>query len=95
MVDARRGAEPCYIVANLATRASSPTALVLYVNAMLVEWARRGKNNEALKPFDAALGLVEQPKPPMPPPWIAQVARPHAPPGVSTERPMQLELTDR
>jgi len=35
------------------------------------------------------------PKPPMPPPWIAQVARPHAPPGVSTERPMQIELTDR
>jgi hypothetical protein len=26
---------------------------------------------------------------------IVQVARPHAPPGVSTERPMQLELTDR
>jgi hypothetical protein len=35
------------------------------------------------------------PKSPIPPPLIVQVARPHAPPGVSTERPMQLELTDR
>ena len=39
--------------------------------------------------------LLPAPESPIPPPLIIQVARPHAPPGVSTERPMQLELTDR
>ena len=34
-------------------------ALVKYVNAMLVEWARRGKKNDLLQPYDPALGLQE------------------------------------
>lgn len=35
------------------------------------------------------------PKLPIPLPSALQVARPHAPPGVSADRPMQLELTER
>lgn len=31
--------------------------LVRYTNAMLVEWARRGKNNGVLRPYDPARGL--------------------------------------
>mmetsp|Transcript_41070 Transcript_41070/g.46353 ORF Transcript_41070/g.46353 Transcript_41070/m.46353 type:complete len:239 (-) Transcript_41070:89-805(-) len=34
-------------------------ALVRYTNVMLVEWARRGKNNIKLKPYDSARGLDE------------------------------------
>ena len=44
-------------------------ALVLYVNAMLVEWARRGKKNEMLQPFAPTLGLSEVPHAAMPP-WL-------------------------
>jgi predicted esterase len=44
-------------------------ALVTYVNAMLVEWARRGKKNDQLRPYDASLGLVEVARPQMPP-WL-------------------------
>ena len=46
-------------------------ALVKYVNAMLREWARRGKKNDVLKPGDAALGLKESTSPPMPP-WLGE-----------------------
>ena len=46
-------------------------ALVKYVNAMLREWARRGKKNDVLKPGDAALGLEELASPPMPP-WLGE-----------------------
>ena len=46
-------------------------ALVKYVNAMLREWARRGKKNDVLKPGDAALGLKESASPPMPP-WLGE-----------------------
>jgi hypothetical protein len=34
-------------------------ALVAYLNAMLREWARRGKKNDKLTPGDASLGLDE------------------------------------
>ena len=46
-------------------------ALVIYVNAMLREWERRGKRNELLKPGDAALGLEEQDGAIMPP-WLGE-----------------------
>ena len=44
-------------------------ALVLYVNCMLVEWARRGKKNDLLQPHSAQLGLDESKNPSMPP-WL-------------------------
>lgn len=46
-------------------------ALVAYVNAMLVEWARRGKNNELLKPYqnDAERNLVQKEEFELPPWW--------------------------
>lgn len=46
-------------------------ALVKYVNAMLREWAMRGKKNDLLQPGDAALGLQETMNPPMPP-WLGE-----------------------
>eukprot|EP00567_Pseudictyota_dubia_P008161 CAMPEP_0197464162 /NCGR_PEP_ID=MMETSP1175-20131217/63770_1 /TAXON_ID=1003142 /ORGANISM="Triceratium dubium, Strain CCMP147" /LENGTH=255 /DNA_ID=CAMNT_0043000107 /DNA_START=260 /DNA_END=1023 /DNA_ORIENTATION=- len=36
------------------------TALVRYTNAMLREWARRGKNNKELRPEDPERGLEEE-----------------------------------
>ena len=44
-------------------------ALAQYLNAMLVEWARRGKKNDLLQPFDSARGLHERPNATMPP-WL-------------------------
>ena len=44
-------------------------ALIKYVNAMLVEWARRGKKNDLLQPFDPSLGLQEVAAAPLPP-WL-------------------------
>ena len=43
--------------------------LVHYVNAMLVEWQRRGKKNDLLQPYDASLGLEESSDARMPP-WL-------------------------
>mmetsp|Transcript_19530 Transcript_19530/g.44891 ORF Transcript_19530/g.44891 Transcript_19530/m.44891 type:complete len:258 (+) Transcript_19530:198-971(+) len=45
--------------------------LVNYVNAMLREWARRGKKNDMLRPGDAVLGLQERPSPRVPP-WLGE-----------------------
>ena len=50
-------------------------ALVAYTNAMLVEWARRGKKNELLKPYqdDAERNLVQKEEYKLPPWWGNQV----------------------
>jgi hypothetical protein len=46
-------------------------ALVAYCNAMLVEWARRGKKNDLLKPYqnDKERNLVQEKDYEMPPWW--------------------------
>eukprot|EP00547_Thalassionema_nitzschioides_P017956 CAMPEP_0194250256 /NCGR_PEP_ID=MMETSP0158-20130606/22556_1 /TAXON_ID=33649 /ORGANISM="Thalassionema nitzschioides, Strain L26-B" /LENGTH=197 /DNA_ID=CAMNT_0038986993 /DNA_START=83 /DNA_END=672 /DNA_ORIENTATION=+ len=46
-------------------------ALIQYINAMLVEWAARGKTNNLLKPFDPVrkLNTSNDSTPPMPP-WL-------------------------
>jgi len=46
------------------------TALVKYINAMLVEWAARGKNNNLLQPYDKNRKLHVETRHALMPPWL-------------------------
>ncbi|CAB9501946.1 cytoplasmic protein [Seminavis robusta] len=45
-------------------------ALVCYLNVLMLEWARRGKNNDKIRPFQKDNGLDVDMKTTVMPPWL-------------------------